>query len=79
MASKEVFTFSLEIELNDVEAAQQFNEQWESRSGVMDGPEVSPPDERELASRASVRLIAQAFTSQHKETGLNLRSLQVLD
>lgn len=72
MVSKEVFTFALEVELDDVEAAQQFNEQWDSRSGAMDRPEASPPDERELASRASVRLIAQAFASRHKETGLNL-------
>lgn len=79
MARKEVFTFSLEVELDDVEATQQFNELWESQSGVVDGPEVSLPDEREHASRASARLVAQAFTSQRKETGLSLRSLRVVD
>ena len=79
MARKEVFTFSLEVELDDVEAAQQFNELWEGRSRVVDGPGVSPPDVREVASRASARLVAQAFTAQRTATGLSLRSLRVLD
>ena len=79
MARKEVFTFSLEVELDDVAAAQQFNELWERQSAVVDGPEVSPPDEREPASRTSARLVAQAFTSQRTESGLILHSLRVLD
>ena len=79
MGRKEVFTFSLEVELDDVQATQHFNELWESRSGVIDGPEVSPPDERALASRATARLVVQAFTDQGAATGLSLRSLQVLD
>lgn len=79
MANKVFMTFSVEVELEDVAAAQQFNERWESRSGAVDGPEVSPPAEREVISRASARLVAQAFTSRRTETGLILRSLQVLD
>jgi hypothetical protein len=79
MVRKEVFVFSLEVELDDVEATRQFNQLWESSSGVADGPEVSRPDDRELASRAAARLVAQAFTSQRRETGLSLRSLRVMD
>lgn len=79
MARTEVFTFSLEVELDDVEATQQFNELWESQSGVVDGPEVSQPEDREQASRASARIVAQAFTSQRGKTGLRLRSLRVMD
>lgn len=79
MPRKEVFTFSLEVELDDVGATRRFNQQWEDQSGAADGPEVSRSDERELASRASARLVAQAFTSQRGETGLSLRSLRVMD
>jgi hypothetical protein len=77
MAPKEVFTFSLEVELDDLEAIQRYNEQWEE--GNVEEPNVVPPSEREQGSRASARLVARAFTVQHQETGLRLRSLRVLD
>lgn len=77
MAPKEVFTFSLEVELDDLEAIQRYNEQWEE--GTAEEPNVVPPSEREQGSRASARLVARAFTDQHQETGLRLRSLRVLD
>lgn len=77
MAPKEVFTFSLEIELDDLEAIQRYNEQWEQ--GAAEEPPDVPPSEREQGARASARLIARAFTAQHQETGLKLRSLMVLD
>ena len=77
MAPKEVFTFSLEVQLDDLEAIQRYNEQWEE--GVGEEPTVVPPSEREQGSRASARLIAQAFTAQHQQTGLKLCALQVLD
>ena len=79
MVRKEVFVFSLEVELDDVEATRQFNQLWESLNGVVDGPEVSRPGDGELASRAAARLVAQAFTSHRRETGLSLRSLRVMD
>jgi hypothetical protein len=77
MAPKEVFTFSLEVELDDLEAIQRYNEQWEE--GTAEEPYVVPPSEREQGSRASARLVARAFTDQRQETGLRLRSLRVLD
>jgi hypothetical protein len=77
MAAKEVFTFSLEVELDDLGAIQRYNEQWEE--GTAEEPNVVPPSEREQGSRASARLVARAFTDQHQETGLRLRSLRVLD
>jgi hypothetical protein len=77
MAPKEVFTFSLEVELDDLEAIQRYNEQWEK--GTPEEPTVMPPSEREQGSRASARLIARAFTAEHQESGLKLRSLRVLD
>ncbi|WP_045732380.1 hypothetical protein [Pseudarthrobacter chlorophenolicus] len=77
MAPKEVFTFSLEVELDDLEATQRYNEQWELEAS--DEPTVIPPNEREQGSRASARLIARAFTAQHQQTGLKLCSLRVLD
>ena len=79
MGRKEVFTFTLEVEIDDIETAQRFNELWESRSGIIDGPEVSPADEREIASRASARFVVQAFSAQRPATGLSLRALRVLD
>lgn len=77
MAPKEVFTFSLEVELDDLEAIQRYNEQWEK--GTAEEPNVVPPSDREQGSRASARLVARAFTDQHQATGLRLRSLRVLD
>ena len=77
MAPKEVFTFSLEVELDDLAAIQRYNEQWEE--GAREESTVVPPNEREQGSRASARLIARAFTAQHQQTGLKLCALKVLD
>lgn len=73
MVNKEIITFTLEVEVNDLQAVGLFNARYDTLS--VDNDSDLATDEREHVVRAAAMLVANAFTSSKTETGLQLRSI----
>lgn len=77
MTRTEIVTLKLEVEIDDFQPLQRYVAEWYSHA--IDGGLNSAIDEREHVARAASWVAANAFTSLKSETGLQLRSITLVE
>ena len=78
MTTTETVTLTFVVEINGPQAMREFNAEWESH-GTDGSNEVPKVDEREHLTRAVSRVAAKGFFSHKSESGLQIRSIMLVE